>query len=80
VSTEELDQLRQDFPSWHVWLSQAGRFWAARLGRVAWDGHHDPDFAMTVDADTLPKLRAELTLQNDLFPERPVVTRPRSRP
>jgi hypothetical protein len=74
--TEE-DQLRLDFPSWHVWRSQAGRWWATRLGRVAWDRHHDPDFAMTVDADTLANLRTELTTQSGLFPERPIVTRPR---
>ena len=75
---EELDLLLEDFPSWHVWRSQAGRWWATRLRRVAWDRHHDPDFAMTVEADTLHRLRTELTLQNNAFPERPVVARPRS--
>lgn len=70
---EELDRLRDDFPSWHVWRSQAGRWWATRLGRVAWDHHNDPDFAMTVDAHTLSQLRIELTTQTEAFPERPML-------
>jgi len=69
---EELDRLREDFPSWHIWRSQVGRLWATRLGRAAWERPTDPDFAMTVDGDSARVLRAELTAQNDAFPERPL--------
>jgi hypothetical protein len=63
VSTD-LTQLASSYPGWHIWRSQAGRWWATRIGRAAWDNHQDPDFAMTIDADTLDELAIELARQN----------------
>jgi hypothetical protein len=57
------DGIAQQFPGWHIWRSQAGRWWATRLGNVAWDRHHDPGFAMTVDADTPAELVMVLARQ-----------------
>jgi hypothetical protein len=62
--TLDLTQLAAAYPDWHIWRSQAGRWWATRVGRVAaWDTHGDPDFAMTIDADSLDQLAQELAYQ-----------------
>ncbi len=57
------DGMAQEFPGWHIWRSQAGRWLATRVGNVAWDQHHDPGFAMTVDADTPAELVMVLARQ-----------------
>lgn len=57
------DGMAPEFPGWHIWRSQAGRWWATRLGHVAWDQHHDLGFAMTVDADTPAELMMVLARQ-----------------
>ncbi len=72
------DGMAQEFPGWHIWRSQAGRWWATRLGKVAWDQHHDPGFAMTVDADTPAELAMVLACQPHV-PADPV-RRPRPPP
>jgi hypothetical protein len=60
----DLTQLAAGYPDWHIWQSQAGRWWATRMGRVAaWDTHDHPDFAMTIDADSLEQLAKELAYQ-----------------
>ena len=33
VSDEELNRLRDKYPAWHIWMSQARRLWATRKGR-----------------------------------------------
>jgi hypothetical protein len=64
--TLDLTQLAAGYPDWHIWQSQAGRWWATRVGRaVAWDIHADPDFAMTIDADSLDQLAQELAYQTN---------------
>jgi hypothetical protein len=67
VLPTDLAQLSSGYPGWHIWRSQAGRWWATRLGKVAWDTHHDPDFAMTIDADTPEGLAKQLARQNHQF-------------
>jgi hypothetical protein len=61
---EALAAVAAAYPGWHIWRSQAGRWWATRLGREAhWGGYNDGDFAMTIDADTLEELARELAYQ-----------------
>ncbi len=62
----DLTRLISRYPEWSIWQSQAGRWWATRIGREAWDGHKDPDFAMTVDGDTLEDLGVELASQTQI--------------
>jgi hypothetical protein len=63
---DEPAMIEQDYPAWHVWQSQAGRWWATRLGHarpLADRDPNDPEFAMTLDADTAAELRAALAFQ-----------------
>jgi hypothetical protein len=62
----DLTRVSSSYPEWHIWRSQAGRWWATRIGREAWDSHKDPDFAMTVDGDTLEDLGVELASQTQI--------------
>ena len=58
--------IERDYPAWHVWQSQAGRWWATRLGHVRPPADRDPDrpeFATTLDADTAAELRQALESQ-----------------
>jgi hypothetical protein len=67
---DEPSRIEQDYPAWHVWLSQAGRWWATRLGHArppAGQNPRDPQFAMTLDADTAAKLREALEFQRRRF-------------
>jgi hypothetical protein len=45
------------YPAWHIWRSQAGRWWATR------PGESDTDLAQTIDADSLSDLAKELAYQ-----------------
>jgi hypothetical protein len=59
-------RLERDYPAWHVWQSQAGRWWATRLEPVRPPADRDPgnpDFATTLDADTAAELRQALESQ-----------------
>jgi len=57
-----LAAIRRQFPGWRPWRSDAGRFWATRIGVRLPD--HPPDWwAMTVDADTAGKLHEALSDQ-----------------
>jgi hypothetical protein len=66
---DELSSIERDYPAWHIWQSQAGRWWATRLGHarplataeVASAG--EPEFALTLDADTAAELRQALAGQ-----------------
>jgi hypothetical protein len=61
---DELARLSEAYQGWHIWRSQAGRWWATRLGRdTHWDGASGPGYAMTIDADTLAGLARELAFQ-----------------
>jgi hypothetical protein len=68
---DALDDIQRDFPAWHVWISAAGRWWATRTGKIAATHDRDPDFAMTVDADTSAGLREALTFQQRRFGSAP---------
>ena len=69
---DELAGIARDFPAWHVWRSQAGRWWATRLGHLRppadRDRDRDEDYAMTLDADTAGELRAALAAQSRCGP------------
>jgi hypothetical protein len=67
---DEPAMIEQDYPAWHVWRSQAGRWWATRLGHVRPPADRDlkdAEFAMTLDADTAAELREALEFQLRLF-------------
>jgi len=60
----DLAGIARDYPAWHVWRSQAGRWWATRLGHIRPPvGAGDPGYALTLDADTAGELRAALAAQ-----------------
>jgi hypothetical protein len=62
---DELAGIARDYPAWHVWRSQAGRWWATRLGHIRPPvGDGDEDYALTLDADTAGELRAALAAQD----------------
>jgi hypothetical protein len=63
VPENELAGIARDFPAWHVWRSQAGRWWATRLGHLRPPDDRD-EYAMTLDADTAGELRAALAAQS----------------
>jgi hypothetical protein len=45
------------YPAWHIWRSQAGRWWATRLSGEG------TGFAITIDAETVSELAKELAYQ-----------------
>jgi hypothetical protein len=63
----EVTEIGRDYPDWHVWRSQAGRWWATRLGHGHPASDRDQEFAMTVDADTVGELREALAYQRGRF-------------
>jgi hypothetical protein len=63
---DRLAKLRERFPEWRIWLSDVGRCWATRLGNIPLARDRDPDWAMTIDADTLPQLAETIAFQNSL--------------
>ena len=63
-AADELAGIARDYPAWHVWRSQAGRWWATRLGHIRPPADRDADYAMTLDADTAGQLRAALAAQS----------------
>ena len=61
---DELARLSEAYQGWHIWRSQAGRWWATRLGRdTHWGAECGTGYAMTIDADTLAGLARELACQ-----------------
>ena len=60
----ELAGIARDYPAWHLWRSQAGRWWATRLGHIRPPDGRDAGYAMTLDADTAGELRAALGAQD----------------
>ena len=59
-------ELEVQFPGWHVWPSSAGRWWATRTGTVLDRDHLGDGRVMTIDADDMQTLRAQLARQSRL--------------
>jgi hypothetical protein len=54
VSDEELERLRDKYPAWHIWMSQARRLWATRER----PDHTEPSSGLpVVDGDRCRNLR-----------------------
>jgi hypothetical protein len=62
-SDEQAAQLEADFPGWHIWHSNAGRWWATRTGSVARRNDLGTGRVMTLDADDAAALRELLAAQ-----------------
>jgi hypothetical protein len=58
--------LEARFPGWHVWRSSAGRWWATRTGTVLRRDDLGVGRVMTMDADDVRALRAQLEQQSHL--------------
>ena len=63
---ERIAQVEADFPGWHIWHSNAGRWWATRTGLVLRRENLGTGRVMTVDADDEASLRQQLTGQTRL--------------
>jgi hypothetical protein len=63
---ERISQLEAEFPGWHIWRSNADRWWATRTGAVSRREDLGTGRVMTVDADDPVTLRDQLTLQASL--------------
>jgi hypothetical protein len=63
---EEHAELEAEFPGWHVWRSDAGRWWATRTGSILRREPLGAGRVMTVDADDLGALRDHLLAQAEL--------------
>jgi hypothetical protein len=64
VSDDELERLRDKFPAWYIWMSQARRLWATRKGRITPGRNRDSRWSMAIDADTAEDLNKQLEEQN----------------
>jgi hypothetical protein len=60
---EQLAELKSEFSGWHVWRSNAGRWWATRTGAVLRREDLGTGRVMTVDADDPNALRDQLLTQ-----------------
>jgi hypothetical protein len=60
---ERIAQLEAEFPGWHIWHSNAGRWWATRTGLVRRRDDLGTGRVMTVDADDETVLRGQLATQ-----------------
>jgi hypothetical protein len=58
--------LEARFPGWHVWRSSAGRWWATRTGIVLRRDDLGVGRVMTMDADDVQALGAQLERQTRL--------------
>jgi hypothetical protein len=64
VSEGELERLRDKYPAWHIWISQAWRWWATRKGQIVPGRSRDSRWSMAIDADTSEDLEKQLEEQN----------------
>ena len=64
VSEDELERLRAKYPAWHIWMSQARRWWAARKGEITPSRNRDSRWSMAIDAGTSEDLEKQLEEQN----------------
>jgi hypothetical protein len=60
---ERIAQVEADFPGWHIWHSNAGRWWATRTGFVLRPEDMGTGRVMTLDADDEASLREQLVVQ-----------------
>jgi hypothetical protein len=60
---ERIAELEAEFPGWHIWHSNAGRWWATRTGAVLRREDLGSGRVMTVDADDDGDLRKQLAKQ-----------------
>ena len=65
-SDEQAAQLEADFPGWHIWHSNAGRWWATRTGSVLRREDLGTGRVMTLDADDERDLCDQLATQSTL--------------
>ena len=63
---ERIAQVETDFPGWHIWHSNAGRWWATRTGSVLRREDLGTERVMTVDADDETALGEQLAIQAGL--------------
>jgi hypothetical protein len=66
---ERIALLEAEFPGWHIWRSNAGRWWATRTGSVLRRDDLGSGRVMTLDADDEQSLRGQLDTQADLDSE-----------
>lgn len=66
---ERISLLEAEFPGWHIWHSNAGRWWATRTGSVLRREDLGTGRVMTVDADDEADLREQLAAQASLDSE-----------
>ncbi len=60
---QRLAELEAEYPGWHIWRSNAGRWWATRTGLVLRREALGTGRVMTVDADDEAGLRGQLATQ-----------------
>lgn len=60
---ERVALLEGEFPGWHIWRSNAGRWWATRTGSVPHRDDLGTGRVMTVDAEDEVGLREQLATQ-----------------
>ena len=63
---ERIAQFEAEYPGWHIWRSNTGRWWATRTGLVARRDDLGTGRVMTLDADNAQELRSQLTAQVSL--------------
>jgi len=63
---ERIKRLEAEFSGWHIWHSNAGRWWATRTGSVLRREDLGTGRVMTVDADDENGLRVQLSVQASL--------------
>ncbi|HEX3716193.1 MAG TPA: hypothetical protein VHV09_25600 [Trebonia sp.] len=66
---ERIELLEAEFPGWHIWRSNAGRWWATRTGAVPRRDDLGTGRVMTLDADEETDLRGQLAAQVGLDSE-----------
>ena len=64
VTCDELEIFRDRYPAWHIWMSQAGRWWASRKGQITPSRKRDPRWSIAIDAATPEDLGKRLEEQN----------------
>ena len=60
---ERIAQFEAEYPGWHIWRSNAGRWWATRTGSVLRREDLGTGRVMTLDADDEHALRDQLAVQ-----------------
>ena len=60
---ERITRFEAEFPGWHIWRSNAGRWWATRTGTILRREDLGTGRVMTVDADDEDALGVQLTAQ-----------------